>query len=610
VSNLPKLIFRLAATVVLAALTSTSLAAAGASPARPASAVVADMADVSDLLIANPTLPSGVPQRMPRTLIITDSTGAYIRWESGNEPTYEQFDVLNHGGSWEFRGESCRAVSIDSCRGREGYGPPNVLDELATLTPGSIDELTVMAGYNEGAEILNGGIQQVLDLARAKGILHVTWLNFCTCSEYVGPAYMGNSPDTYGSRNTYLMARAAQSHGYLSVVDWGSINEADPSLTISDRSHLTASGAVTVAHLIAQSIVTIWLGQASSPVAELAHSQTPAVDGRFTGTTPPIRLLDTRQGADGSGIPQFVLGGEAIRVVVPVAEATAAIVNVTTVDPLRPGFLTAYPCTSTVPTASFSNFGVGAAVANTTTVKLDADGGFCLFASTTVHLVVDLYGTLGSVGAGFVPSDPSRIFDTRSGRRPTGGVVAIPVGATSLHGNVTIANGKVPGFATVWPGSGAGICPDRPNTSLVNWSSSGAVANRVDIGLPAGELCVAVSATADIIIDSFGRYDALGSPIEVTAPSRLFDSRSTGTRSAFSIPTNSDRPTVTVNLVTIGAAPGFTTIWSARACGVAPNTSLANQAQATAKANSIQLANNGRLCVRASTPIDLILDLD
>jgi hypothetical protein len=610
VSNLSKLLARLAASLVLAALAATGLAAADASPARPASAVVADTADVSDLLIANPTLPAGVRHRMPRTLIITDSTGAYIRWESANAPTYQQFDVLNQGGSWEFRGESCRAVSIDSCRGREGYGPPNVLDELATLTPGSIDELTVMAGYNEGAEILNGGIQQVLDLARAKGIAHVTWLNFCTCSEYVGPAFMGNTPDSYGTRNAYLMGRAEQSNGYLSVVDWGSINDADPSLTIYDRSHLTATGAVTVAHLMAQSIVNIWLGQASSPVADLAHPQTPAGDGRFTGTTPPIRLIDTRQGTDGSGVPQYVAGGEAIRVVVPVVEATAAIVNVTTVDPLRPGYLTAYPCTSTVPTASFSNFGVGAAVANTTTVKLDADGGFCLFASTTVHLVVDLYGTLGAVGAGFVPSEPTRIFDTRSSRRPTGGVVAIPVGATSLHGNVTIANGKVPGFATVWPGSGGGVCPDRPNTSLVNWSSPAAVANRVDIGLPAGEVCVAVSAAADIIVDAFGHYDASGSPVEVTAPTRLFDSRATGTRSTFSIPTNSDRPTITINLVTIGAAAGFTTIWSAPVCGVAPNTSLANQAQGIAKANSVQLPNNGQLCVRASTPIDLILDLD
>jgi hypothetical protein len=600
---------------VAAALATAVVSGAVVSGAAPgttarASAITPTRATV----LVNPTRPVGVPARMPRTLIITDSTGAFIRWEAKNAPTFQQLDPLNVGGSWEFRGESCRAISITSCHGREGYAPPNVLDELATIQVGEFDELTLMVGYNEGAENMKLGIEAVLTAARAKGIDHVSWLNFCTCSAYVGPASMGNKAGTYGTRNDYLISSAKASNGYLSIIDWGSLNYADPSLTLDDRSHLTAAGAVTVAALMAQSIEMVWLGTASSSVAKLARTQTTAATGRFTGVTPPIRLLDTRTGVGGPNGPRFVLAGEAVRVQVPVPLATGAVVNVTAVAPYDDGYLTAYPCTGALPQTSFANFTDGQTVANSTTVKLDADGGFCLFSSATTNLAVDLYGTLSNSGSGFVPTAPQRLLDTRNTGRPPRGTSAVKLMSTSLNGNLTVVNGTE-GFATVWPGTGDGSCRNRPTTSVLNWSSAGAVANRVDIEAPARELCVFVSSDADVLVDGYGSYEssaaATGSSLTVAAPTRLFDSRS-GSKplATYSIPiADRSKPTLSVNLVAIGSADGFTTIWSAPKCDKAPATSVVNQVAGVARANSVIVPTDAMLCIFASAPVHVMVDL-
>jgi hypothetical protein len=564
-------------------------------------------------VLVNTTRPTGVPARMPRTLIVTDSTGSAIRWEAKNAPTYQQFEPLDDGGSWEFRGESCRAVSLVSCHGREGHAPPNVLDEIATIGSGEFDELTLMVGYNEGAEVLKPAIEAVLAAAKAKGIDHVSWLNFCTCSAYVGPAAMGNKSGTYGTRNDYLMASARASNGYLSIIDWGALNYADPSLTLDDHTHLTAVGATTVAALMAQSIEMVWLGTASSSVSKLARTQTTAASGMFTGVTPPKRLLDTRTGVGGPNGPRFVLGGEAVRVQIPVPQATGAVVNVTAITPYDDGYLTAYPCTSALPQTSFANFVDGKTSANTTTVKLDADGGFCIFSSATSNLAVDLYGTLSAAGSGFIPSAPQRLLDTRTTGRPPRGTSAVKLSTNSVNGNVTVVNGSE-GFATVWPGTGDGTCPNRPNTSLLNWSTAGAVANRLDIDAPARELCVFVSSAADVLVDGYGSYSdaaADGSSLAIAAPKRLFDSR-TGPRplATYSIPIiDRSEPTLSVNIAAIGKAEGFTTIWSASKCEKAPATSIVNQVPDVAKANSVIVPTDAMLCVFASAPVHVIVDL-
>src|SRR5258705_489854 len=61
------------------------------------------------------------------------------------------------------------------------------------------------------------------------------------------------------------------------------------------------------------------------------------------------------------------------------ADADAVVLNVTATAGQIGGFVTVYPCDATRPLASSLNFGSSAAVANTVTTELSADGKVCLF---------------------------------------------------------------------------------------------------------------------------------------------------------------------------------------------------------------------------------------
>ena len=98
----------------------------------------------------------------------------------------------------------------------------------------------------------------------------------------------------------------------------------------------------------------------------------------------PIRLVDTRD-------THRLGAGQSLPLTVD-ATATAAIVNLTAVEPSASGFLTLYPCGSVVPTVSNLNFVAGAIVANRALVSSDRSGQFCIFSSVDTDVVVDLEG--------------------------------------------------------------------------------------------------------------------------------------------------------------------------------------------------------------------------
>jgi len=139
----------------------------------------------------------------------------------------------------------------------------------------------------------------------------------------------------------------------------------------------------------------------------------------------PKRVLDTR--------PESVVGGPARRfggpetrdldVTTPLglqspSLATAVVLNVTAVNPSSSSVVTVWPKGSERPTASNLNPAAGITRPNLVTVKVGADGSVDLFNMFgTVDLVVDIVGFYGYVhgqGSLFVPSQPTRLLDTRS----------------------------------------------------------------------------------------------------------------------------------------------------------------------------------------------------
>ncbi|HEY0519141.1 MAG TPA: hypothetical protein VGC84_06575 [Ilumatobacteraceae bacterium] len=110
-----------------------------------------------------------------------------------------------------------------------------------------------------------------------------------------------------------------------------------------------------------------------------------AVHGTTGGTVladDPSRILDTRS-------TQRLTAGTSLAVQLP-GTSGAAIVNLTAVEPNGRGFLTLYPCGSTVPTVSNLNVVAGSIVANRAVVSTGGSNQFCAFSSVDTDVVVDV----------------------------------------------------------------------------------------------------------------------------------------------------------------------------------------------------------------------------
>lgn len=119
----------------------------------------------------------------------------------------------------------------------------------------------------------------------------------------------------------------------------------------------------------------------------------------------PIRLLETRAAGPDATVDGDNVGGGRLqagsitplqvagRGVIP-ATASAAVLNLTAIDPASQGFITLFPCPSgsisptDIPTASNLNFSAGQTVANSALVGVGAGGQVCIYTSATTHVVV------------------------------------------------------------------------------------------------------------------------------------------------------------------------------------------------------------------------------
>ena len=197
------------------------------------------------------------------------------------------------------------------------------------------------------------------------------------------------------------------------------------------------------------------------------------VNGFFPSTTSlhstnPGRLLDTRPGhATVDGVQQ----GEGLRAPgsitqvqitgragVP-SDAIPVVLNVTVTETTSPGFLTVFPCGTSVPTASNLNYVTNSTVANMVVSKIGTGGAVCIFNQSGLQLIADSNGYFPATTT-YHPLDPARLMDTRpgtstidgnflgAGLRPAGtvteltvtnrGGVPAPAGVAAVVLNVTV----------------------------------------------------------------------------------------------------------------------------------------------------------------------------
>ncbi len=235
------------------------------------------------------------------------------------------------------------------------------------------------------------------------------------------------------------------------------------------------------------------------------------------------------------------------------ADATAVVLHVTVTNTSTSSYLTVWPTTSTMPTASNINWTAGQTVPNLVQTAVGTLGRVSIFnALGTTDVIVDLEGYF-EVGTGslFVNTDsPTRVCDTRvdatanpcnnngtaSGALgPSGEKVVnvtsgagIPSGATAVVLNVTVTDTTASSFLDVWPD-----LQSPPLASVLNWVPGETIPNRVMVPISAaGNIDVANDlGSTDVVIDVDGYFSpsaAGGSGYFPLNPERTCDTRPSG----------------------------------------------------------------------------------
>ena len=238
---------------------------------------------------------------------------------------------------------------------------------------------------------------------------------------------------------------------------------------------------------------------APAPTAAAQGIAPPPGATRYTALAPQ-RLAETLASDGAFGLtrpaPNTIRIQVAGRTAVP-ANATAAVLNITSVNGAAPGFVTVHPTQTPRPTASNLNTTAGAVIANMATVKLGVDGSVDIYSNVAMDFVVDISGiyqpTNTTVTDGRLetrPAGPHRVIDTRDRGYPMspGSIqpvdvtaAGVPTGASAVVVNITAINGNV-GFWVAYPAG-----QQRPATSTVNLDRNGQIrAGQAIVQLPGG----------------------------------------------------------------------------------------------------------------------------
>lgn len=341
------------------------------------------------------------------------------------------------------------------------------------------------------------------------------------------------------------------------------------------------------------------------------------------------------------------------------ADASAALLNVTAVNPAGGGFLTVFPCNGATPTPPLSaslNFdATTTAVGDNVTAGLDADGAVCIFSSVVSDIVVDVAG-LFSADSGFETIEPDRWLDTRRDgdkQKLAKGTIAqidlsdvpnIPSDVSAVALNIAAVGPAGQGFITVFPCN-----VDQPLTASLNFAAGTNVSNGVVIGVAQtddtatdGTVCFYTSEETHLVVDVGGFHLADGDFVPAS-PARFLDTR-TGAGAVTTDGVNqgagvvaggteftvqitgragvaAETAAVAVNFAAIRpaseAATGFSTAGFVTAypgpCGARPLTSNLNVSPGDAvKANGavIGLPPSGEICVFASRNLDVVMDVN
>lgn len=386
----------------------------------------------------------------------------------------------------------------------------------------------------------------------------------------------------------------------------------------------------------------------TSSLLTLASAAGAAGPPEFVGIT-PRRVLDTRMGPanvtfdhqfehtgriGGSDIAQFPVAG---RGPVP-GDVMAVVLNVTAVDPGAAGFLTVWPCSAQIPTASNVNYGPGQTVANAVVAGTDFEGNVCVYSKADTDVVVDVSGYM-PIESSFAPLVPVRIEDTRvyddwqsypdlgygipfyqpddetpddpSDDAPNPFLdnrLEVPSDAEAVVLNVTATQTTGPGHVSVRSCDAADA-----DASTLNYSSAGAtVPNLAVAPVVYGAVCFDLKQTGHLVVDASGYFPA-GSGYEPQNPTRVLDTRGgapvTDGSVAAAMPTGATAAVLNLT-VTQTASAGYVTAYP---CGTpaptASNVNFSGPGQTIANAAIVGVGDGGTVCLKVKGSAHVIVDV-
>jgi hypothetical protein len=576
------------------------------------------------MAVSQPTLPATAAPG-PGVFLLGDSV------LDGARDTLQQTLVPSYPGA-VIDAAVCRGV-VHSCP-YGGAAPTTGVEEIAANKGRIGDVIVIELGYNDSPS--SGGIDAALQALTAQDVPLVLWVGLSTL----------NRPD-FAPVNDRLRAATAR-WPTLRFLDWDGVSHGHPDWFVPNDGvgvHLTAAGETAFAGWLKAQLdgvpgigVPPLPGQhctasaaigtpTAAPAALAAAADEPTA---FTGIEPK-RLLDSRTGRPvgaGRTIELQITG----RAGVPVS-ATAAVLNLTAVDPCDAGFLTVFPCgTPTPPLASNVDHDVRETRPNLVVARLGPGGRACVYSMVQTDVVVDLMGWFaGGTGSTPVAVAPTRLLDTRSsGPVAADHAIGLTVAdARAVILNVTAVDARSAGYLTVWPASTDGSCDAaaRPGTSSVNVTNADAVANVAMVRVGGQDrVCIYAFTASNVVVDLDGWFSSGGTAaMRAATPQRVLDTR-TGTGGiAAEVPDDTAVP-ITVGGGATGAVlnvtavqpheRGYLTVWpaaadgSCRAAGRPPTSNLNFTAgQVVANLAVTSVGGSGRVCVYAFARTHVVVDL-
>ena len=304
------------------------------------------------------------------------------------------------------------------------------------------------------------------------------------------------------------------------------------------------------------------------------------------------------------------------------ADASAVAINLAAVSPAAAGYLTAYPCGTSRPTASTVNYDTSMATSNSSIVKIGTGGKICIYSLTATDILVDVTGWYPA-NADYTPITPNRLLDTRPANRATAGATkelqitgraGVAANASAVAINLAAVSPAAAGYLTAYP-----CGTDRPTASTVNYDTSMATSNSsiVKIGT-GGKICIYSLTATDILVDVTGWYPA-AADYTPNAPNRLLDTRATARATASAVQevqvtgragVAADASAVAINLAAVSpAAAGYLTAYP---CGTdRPTASTVNYDTSMATSNSsiVKIGTGGKICIYSLTATDILVDV-